>query len=557
MSRYGDAYGGDSTYGFEFNSAWPAFEVRIGTSLGANSFVLDDVQRGVLDGIYTLSDSLGFVWTNITPDIRDSSGINVSRGSTRNQGPYYRYEAGTCTFTLENRTGRYDPLNLSGPFVVSNVTLLRPSMPVSVRIEYDDVWHDLFTGYVESWNVQYSNNGNDSVAVVSCVDAAGTLSQTDPLEAPAQGSGESASARITRILDNVKWPAEQRSIAVDTSSFLPTTLAQPAWTEMLLTADSVNGYLWVNASGDVVFQTKQSFERNASFSFGPTAGDIPIADIQASGDAEQVINTLKLAREEGIQLAAFNEESIGLYGQRAYQRNDLQVSSDTLVQESIDYIISQYADLEFRVEGFNVYPQPEWSSDLWNKVLNLELLRHVKVLFSTPDGRTVEVSNLIRGIKTSIKSGQWSMSISTAQVPDRGGDFTLDDPELGPLSYFTEVEREVLLSWYHGMLGRFGEATARGYLLNGYLFHDSVYGWTSWNTYWGAVEAGWTFVMPITPGYAFVFADQISGVDEIATLLKMWAWFVDQSVAWASLQVTPEKLEAWDDYYAYERLALF
>jgi hypothetical protein len=54
------------------------------------------------------------VWTDVTPYFR---GATVSRGSSKVDSPVLRYEAGTAEIALDNRDRRFDPTNLSGPYV--------------------------------------------------------------------------------------------------------------------------------------------------------------------------------------------------------------------------------------------------------------------------------------------------------------------------------------------------------------------------------------------------------------------------------------------------------
>lgn len=54
------------------------------------------------------------VWEDVTPFFR---GASVHRGSSKVDSPVLRYEAGTAEIKLDNRDRRFDPTNLSGPYV--------------------------------------------------------------------------------------------------------------------------------------------------------------------------------------------------------------------------------------------------------------------------------------------------------------------------------------------------------------------------------------------------------------------------------------------------------
>lgn len=58
-------------------------------------------------------------WTDVTPFFR---GATVNRGSSNVDSPVLRYEAGTANVRLDNRDRRFDPTNLSGPYVENFAT---------------------------------------------------------------------------------------------------------------------------------------------------------------------------------------------------------------------------------------------------------------------------------------------------------------------------------------------------------------------------------------------------------------------------------------------------
>ena len=100
---------------------WPTLRVRIATSAPLDAFTLDDATEGrfadppTITG-YTLGDAFGKVWTDISQYVRADVGVTVNRGASRQRGPFFTFEAGTASFTLDDRSGDFDPLNLSSPY---------------------------------------------------------------------------------------------------------------------------------------------------------------------------------------------------------------------------------------------------------------------------------------------------------------------------------------------------------------------------------------------------------------------------------------------------------
>lgn len=434
--------------------AWPTLAVRIATGAQADALTLDDATLGKLNTGGVLGDGYTLDWTDITADVRESTGVNINRGATNQQGPYFRAEAGRCTFTLDNRNGTYDPFNLlvggvaygdgsygtstyggSSPWVQDNRSLLHPGLPISVQATYDGVTYDLFRGFVTSWMVDFPEYAVDSVAVVTAHDVVGRLSNASRPESFVElGDGENAGARITRILDNVGWYAGARVIdTTSTDSFQPTTLSDRAWAEMQNVADDVNGYLWADPAGVVRFQNKSQFPRTADFQVGTATGSVPTAKIQVSNDPNQLYNVVKLGRDDGVTGTVTDQTSIDDYGSYSFERSGMRVDSDEQVQDSLTYVLSQYKDHRLRVEGFEV-PLTDTSTDLaWQRMLELDLTRRVEASFQTPDGRTIEREGLVRGISLSVRYRNWRWSVSTTAAPEALGTFTLDSSSLGLL----------------------------------------------------------------------------------------------------------------------------
>lgn len=414
--------------------AWPSLVVELGLETSSTALVLDDPVDGLL-GTGTLGRVAFF---DATSSVLESSGVQLNRGSTRNQGPYFRYEAGSCQFTLDNRDGDWDPTNLSGPHVAAGRTKLQPGVPVRISATYQGQTFRLFAGAVQSWQVEYGDAGLMSTATVTAVDPIATLSAADPLESPEQGSGENVGRRIARVLSNVGWPLDARDL--DTSgleTLLPTTMATAAWSEATLAADSVNGYLAADRTGTVVYLGKASVPRVSSLVFDDQGTGLPFVDVETSYDDEQTYNVVKLARDGGTEQARTDSTSQARYGLRGYSRSDLVVSTDQLVADSADYIVGQFSDLETRIEGLTSVLTSSDPDSSWRQMLGIDVLQRATVSFETPDGRTVSRAGLVRGVGLSVRTNQWRWSVSFTQAPDPGGDFILGSETFGVLGQNT------------------------------------------------------------------------------------------------------------------------
>jgi hypothetical protein len=415
---------------------WPTVIVKIATAAPSTAFTLDDATEGKLD-TGTLGDTFGRIWSDVTADVLQESGISINRGSTRQAGPYFTTEAGRLTFELDNVSGDYDPLNLSSPYVSAGTTQLRPGLPVTVEATYLGAQFTLFSGYVDNWNVTYPGEANTvSTVSVAATDPIGVLVAADtPAVTPAVGAGETIAARLNRILDSAAWSAADRNIeTTSTATMAATELDEPAWQELLNSATSVNGYLWLNNRGQVEFRTKSSFPRTTDLVVGDD-GAMPVVSLELANDWDQVYNVVKLNRSEGSEQAVLDETSIAQFGQRAFSRTDLLVDTDDLVSESAGYILSQFRNQRLRLDAVNLEPDDTYSNDAWTALLGMEMLTRIGANITTTDGRSISTDGLVRGIRLQISSFNWNWQLSTVSAPDALGDFELDGAELGRLDF--------------------------------------------------------------------------------------------------------------------------
>jgi len=426
--------------------AWPTLRVRIATSAPSDAFTLDDATEGRLANPptipgYILGDAFGKVWTDITDYVRSDAGVVVNRGASRQRGPFFTYEAGSASFSLDDRSGDFDPLNLAGPYVSAGQTQLLPGLLVDIAAVYAGTVFPLFVGYVNQWNKTYPGEANtDSVIQVVATDATSILAAAfaNKVE-PAIGEGDTVATRLDRILDTVAWPVDERQI--DTSGvqqYAATELGAEAWSLLYDTATAVNGYLYLTRAGSVVFQSRSQFPRTADFTVGET-GDLPVVSLEIANDWDQVYNVVRIGRGEGAVQQVEDETSKALYGARTFSQTDSPLRYDTDVATSAEYVLDQFKDQELRLEGLFLQPDGEYSNDQWSILLALDVLQRVQATITTTDGRSITRDGLVRGIELNMAPYRWQFKVSTLAAPDPGGTFTLDDAVLGVLADATAV----------------------------------------------------------------------------------------------------------------------
>jgi hypothetical protein len=424
--------------------ATPLFTVEIGLASAVDALTLDSSTKGRLspatapDVALGLGDTLGYSWVSITDYVLE--GLTFRRGATRAQGPFWRYEAGTATFEVDNLDGRFDPLNLSSPYVTAGVTELRPSLPVRICANVNGAVEPVWVGVLDSIDLDY-NSVTWSTARFSCVDGTERLQAADlPEIQPPVGAGDTVAARIARILDRIGWPAAARDLDATTGNTLQaSTLAAAAWADIQLAADSDAGYLWIDRNGRIVYRTRGYVPTTPSLTFSSdsTVSGLDFTSVDITRDVAQVFNSISLARAGSTQTTVQDVVSQALLGQvRGYSRSDLICETDSQLADVSSWILANFSSIITRIEQVKLSPPADTdllATGYWLALVRLELGDVVRVAHRTPDGRTITVDAIVRGLAWSAGVRSFDLTLSLQTQNPQVGTFILDDLANGVL----------------------------------------------------------------------------------------------------------------------------
>jgi len=420
----------------------PLFTVELGLASASTAFTLDLTQLSPATAPAVdepLGSDQGYVWTDVSEYVLE--GLRFRRGSTRSQGPFWRYEVGTATVQLDNLDGRFDPLNLSGPYVSAGASEIRPNLPVRISATLNGTTETMWVGVVDSVDLDYASVTYSTVEL-RCVDGVAFLQAADFAElSTAVGAGDTARARIERILDHVGWPAAQRDLdPVTMSTMQATTMAASAWAQILLTADSDGGYVWFDRDGRIVYRTRGAVATMPSLTFSSsssTAGK-DFVGVTISRDVDQVYNTVSLARKDGTAVTVEDVDAQATIGQvRGFSRSDLVCETDDQVGDVASWILGVYSTLQTRVEELVLRPPADtnaMSSAEWWEMLRLEIGDVVRVVHATPDGRDVTLDAAVRGLEWSAGVRSFTVKVSLQTLNPDYTMFVLDDDVRGVLA---------------------------------------------------------------------------------------------------------------------------
>lgn len=423
--------------------------------LGAPHLAID-VQPDVVTGVFALgvsklngpdvlawSDADPATWLNIVCDV---TALNVRRGATRLQGALTRTEAGTCSLTLSDTLGAFDPL--------TNPNVLHKGAPLRVRAwGYDaagERWDVvLFTCELDELGVSY-RKAESNLVTITGLDVVGPLAawQAAGHEAPGVGEGDDLLARTARVLEEVGRgevaPISDQAYVVTLAA---TPLARP-WEELSAAVEAELGRLWADRHNRLVVKNRNSdLSGPVRGTLSDSHGDAPVgvhccvADAAVVYGVETLANRALAARQgnTGLVVQVDDETSQQRHGVGVIDRRSLALTMDGQVQRWAEAVVATHSTPEVRVDSVQPAPsEVDLDSALtaWPAVLVTDIGDRWLFRFTTSTGRLVERILGVLGIELDVTPDAWLVNWTTTDAPAAGtpateGWFTLDVSSLG------------------------------------------------------------------------------------------------------------------------------
>lgn len=387
-----------------------------------------------------LTCEVAFDGTNFDDVTTYLKSATTKRGANRVTTPALRYEAGTGEAVFKNNDRRFDPTNLSGPYVSGGTTQVLPMRPIRYRATWDGTTYGLMRGFVDAWHIDW-NGPNWSEVVVPFTDGFKVLEAYDRIAVdPAVGASEDSGARISRILDSVDWPAGLRDIATGNSTVQATTLNGSALTECFLTADSELGEFYVDGDGNMIFRNRhalllESRSNSVQATFGDDGSELRYTKdgLTLSYDHETLANLAQVARTGGTQQIASDDGSRDAYLTRTFNRTDLLLENDSESLSYAQWILYTSREPELRFQSMRINPLRD-PDNLFPQVLGREIGDRIRVYRRPPGGGDPIIRDVfIRGISHSVTPSTWVTTWVFQSATKYGSFFVLDNSILGTL----------------------------------------------------------------------------------------------------------------------------
>lgn len=305
-----------------------------------------------------------------------------------------------------------------------------------VRIEVSE--HDLFRGYVDSWDIEW-NGPNYSTVSVPCTDAFKIFANYERTGGASVGSGEQTGTRVGRVLDGVGWSATQRTISTGDVAVVATTLDGNALDELTLTADTEVGELYMTGDGKVFFRNRNAINTDtrsttSNATFGDSGSELRYSNLTFSNDDTQMANRVIITRSGGAVQQADDTASQLEFLVRSFERTDLLMTSDAAALNYAQYVLSLSAQPELRFETLEIMPQRD-EANLFPQALNRLIGDRITVRRRPPGGGTlIEHDNFIRGIEHEMTPGKWVTRWTLQSTAAAGSFFIIGHATQGKLN---------------------------------------------------------------------------------------------------------------------------
>jgi hypothetical protein len=253
--------------------------------------------------------------------------------------------------------------------------------------------------------------------------------------------GDRAGDRIGRILDAVGWPAADR--ALSTGSTVLGVYGSDGSTLGALQqiADTEQGLLFVDGSGNVVLRDRQWQWTNSSATtsqatFGDSGSETPYADIEIDGNHLDYIRNVVTVTYTGSSVTVKDATSVSAYGEQSdsIAASALPASDGFVARQLAAFRLRLRKDAKTRVPMVKVLPRVKTSTHL-PTLLGLELGERVTVK-RRPSGGTgiIDQTCTVQGISHQITPDRWTtlLYLAPAQPSYTEGPYlTLGDATYG------------------------------------------------------------------------------------------------------------------------------
>lgn len=386
-------------------TGWNGVTLTVEVALSAATSVY-----GVWDTAIWDSSTWGpdVVWTDVTAYLRRAA---TNRAFSRG---VLTWQAGSATVVLNDRDGRFNPANLSGPYVSAGVTQIRPMRPIRITASYASVSYPVYRGYVTDWGEAWSGGAvgkGDALTTLTCADEFVILAGVDGFAVTPVGTGDMTGARVHRWLDAAGHTGD-RDVDLGVNTLQATDLADDTLQGLEATMAAEGGALYVDAAGAVVFDGQTALIDNSrsvvsQATFADDGTGLPYVSAELSYNSDLIVNYAAFTRTGGTAQTVADATSRALYGTRRRTETSLICETDAQALALAQWQVQQYKDPEQRIAKITIKPRKA-PSTLYPQVLGRLVRDQITVKRNPPGSFAITQACHIAGVSHDITADDWT-----------------------------------------------------------------------------------------------------------------------------------------------------
>ena len=396
-----------------------SFDFSSGATFGY-PFTIGDDKYGIIGVSQLAASTVPIPIVDLTPNVRNIT-INRGRNVLSDQ-----YVAGTAVVRVLDNDGAWNPQNIASPYYPYLVPLRK--LRISATTSTQDAF--LFSGYTTEYRYTFPTGQEVGYVDIYCSDAFKLFNLAQVQTVADSGAGQSTGTRIGKILDQIGFPTNMRTVATGQSS----CQADPATLRTALGAlknveFSEQGAFYIDGSGTAAFKSRNQVVSSISgtpIEFNQTTG-IPYRNLVYAFDDKLIINQANITRYGGTAQFAQNATSVTKYFPHQYSANDIVVDTDASALNIARTYVATRAETTIRIDAMTVdLLDPAVPT---NTMIALDYFQNVRITNTTNDGSTIVKTLQVQGLTWNISPNAMDVTVTTLEQLTNG--FVISSPVSG------------------------------------------------------------------------------------------------------------------------------
>ena len=396
-----------------------SFDFSSGATFGY-PFTIGDDKYGIIGVSQLAASTVPIPIVDLTPNVRN---ITIKRGRNILSDTYI---AGDAVVRVLDPDGAWNPQNTSSPYYPYLVPLRK--LRISATTATKDAF--LFSGYTTEYRYTFPQGQEVGYVDIYCSDAFKLFNLAQVETVTGASSTQSTGTRIGKILDQINFPSNMRTLATGESSCQadPSTL-RTALNAMKNCEFSEQGAFYIDGSGTAVFKSRNQVVSSISgtpIEFNQTTG-IPYKNLVYAFDDKLVINQASITRVGGTAQFAQNATSVERYFPHQYSATDLVVDTDASALNIARTYVATRAETTIRIDAMTVdLLDPDVPTDT---MIALDYFQNVRITNVGEAGSTIVKTLQVQGLTWNISPNAMDVTVTTLEPITDG--FVIGSAERG------------------------------------------------------------------------------------------------------------------------------